>query len=141
MFTPDFSALTPEVALSAAGHVLALTPGQLPAPVTFAAFLVMGVLIGSRFSGQSWEALRSAMAAGIWVTFVTMLTTMLAVAGALLALGLPPALLIVAFAPGGVEAMAAISVTLGLDPAFVAAHHVTRLLILTVLIPLLMPRP
>ncbi|MHA6325952.1 AbrB family transcriptional regulator [Roseivivax sp. CAU 1753] len=128
------------MALSAAGHATALTPGQLPAPVTFAAFLVMGVLIGSRFSGQDRDNLRAALGAGLWVTAVTMITTLLAVGGALVALGLPPALLIVAFAPGGVEAMAAISVTLGLDPAFVAAHHVTRLLILTVLIPLMMGR-
>lgn len=132
------------MALSAGGHLSGLTPGGLPGPVNFTAFLVMGVLIGSRFSGQSWADVRAAMAAGAWVTAVTGVITVFAVLGAWVAMGLPPALLIVAFAPGGVEAMAAISVTLGLDPAFVAAHHVARLLILTALIPLLMgraPRP
>ncbi|SIS94366.1 hypothetical protein SAMN05421759_10751 [Roseivivax lentus] len=129
------------MALSAGGHLSGLTPGGLPGPVNFTAFLVMGVLIGSRFSGQGWRDVRAAMAAGAWVTAVTGAMTALGVLGAWIALGLPPALLIVAFAPGGVEAMAAISVTLGLDPAFVAAHHVVRLLILTALIPVLMARP
>ncbi|QRF65632.1 AbrB family transcriptional regulator [Ponticoccus alexandrii] len=126
---------------SAAGHALGLTPGQMPATVTFAAFLVMGVLIGSRFSGQGWDDLRASLWAGLWVTGVTVATTLLAVVVSMLALGLSPALLIVAFAPGGVEAMAAISVALGFDPAFVAAHHVMRLLILTFLIPMLLSWP
>jgi hypothetical protein len=56
------------------------------------------------------------------------------------AIGLTPTLLIVAYAPGGVEAMAAIAVQLGLAPAFVAAHHVARLLVLTLLVPLLLAR-
>lgn len=128
------------MALSAAGHLSELAPGQLPQPVTFVAFLVMGVLIGSRFSGQRWHDLRGALAAGVWVTTVNVVTTLAAVAVALIGLGFSPAVLLVAFAPGGVEAMAAISVTLGLDPAFVAAHHVARLLILTLLIPMLLPR-
>jgi uncharacterized membrane protein AbrB (regulator of aidB expression) len=38
--------------------------------------------------------------------------------------------------PGGLESMGALGVALGLDTAFIAAHHVTRLLLLTVAIPL-----
>lgn len=124
--------------LSAVGHAASLTPGRLPDPMAFAAFLIMGVLIGSRFSGQRWADLRAALAAGVWVTGVNVVTTMLAVLAAFAVLGLSPALLIVAFAPGGVEAMAAIAVTLGLDPAYTAAHHVMRLMILTALIPWLL---
>jgi uncharacterized membrane protein AbrB (regulator of aidB expression) len=45
-----------------------------------------------------------------------------------------------AFVPGGVEAMAAMAVLLGADPAFVAAHHVMRLFMLTALVPLLIGR-
>jgi uncharacterized membrane protein AbrB (regulator of aidB expression) len=45
-----------------------------------------------------------------------------------------------AFAPGGVEVMAAIAVETGLEPAFVAAHHVFRLIVLTVLVPVMIAR-
>jgi hypothetical protein len=41
----------------------------------------------------------------------------------------------VAFAPGGVEAMAAIALSLGYEPTFVAAHHVFRLFLLSFLMP------
>ena len=37
-----------------------------------------------------------------------------------------------AYAPGGVEAMAAMALALRLDPAFVGAHHVLRILGLNV---------
>jgi hypothetical protein len=41
----------------------------------------------------------------------------------------------IAFAPGGLETMAALSIMLGADPAFTALHHVYRLLFLTFLVP------
>ena len=44
----------------------------------------------------------------------------------------------VAFAPGGVEGMAAMALALDFDPAYVAAHHLLRLLALALVLPLLM---
>lgn len=123
---------------SAVGHVLSLTPGQPPQEAIYLAFLIMGTLIGSRFAGQKLSALRLDVLAGLWVTGVNVTITLGAIAVSMALMGLPPALLIVAFAPGGVEAMAGIAVTLGLDPAFVAAHHVMRLMILTVLMPVML---
>ncbi len=125
---------------SGVGQVFDLAPGPPPPAATFVAFLVMGILIGSRFVGQNLAGLRRDLLAGLWVTGTNVVVTLLAIGLSLSLVGLSPALLIVAFAPGGVEAMAAIAVTLGLDPAFVAAHHVMRLLVLTVLIPLLLSR-
>jgi uncharacterized membrane protein AbrB (regulator of aidB expression) len=62
---------------------------------------------------------------------------MLAAAAVAQVIDLPFAVFLLAFAPGGVEVMAAMAVQLALEPAFVAAHHVLRLLVLTVLIPVL----
>ncbi|WOI32183.1 AbrB family transcriptional regulator [Tritonibacter scottomollicae] len=123
---------------SALGHIFAVTPGRPPEEATFVAFLVMGTLIGSRFVGQKMSQLRLDLLAGLWVTGTNVLITLVAIAVSMQIMGMSPALLIVAFAPGGVEAMAAIAVTLGLDPAFVAAHHVMRLMILTILMPLML---
>ena len=53
---------------------------------------------------------------------------------------LPLGQLWVAFAPGGVEAMAAMGLALGYDPAFVAVHHLVRLAVLFVLVPLFLRR-
>jgi membrane AbrB-like protein len=127
------------IALSTLGHVLGLTQGTLPLWLTYAAFLVLGALIGTRFSGTDLALLRSSLVAGIAVTAL-MAALAAAFAFALAPLiDLSPALLLIAFAPGGLEAMIAMSVQLDLNPAFVTAHHVFRLLFLTVLIPLAIP--
>jgi len=47
---------------------------------------------------------------------------------------------LIAFAPGGLETMAAMSVILGIDPTFVATHHIARLLMLTVIVPVFVIR-
>ena len=72
--------------------------------------------------------------------FLTCLSILVAALGSLCAaafLDLDLAILLVSFAPGGVEAMAAIAAEMGLNPAFVAGHHVWRLMILTLLLPAL----
>ena len=126
--------------VSGAGHLSGLTPGALPPALGMGAFAVMGALIGTRFRGIGPGALVQGLGAGL---AVTVLACGFAVAGAAAvaqALDLPMAQLLIAFAPGGVEAMAAMAVQLQLAPAFVAAHHVARLLFLTVAIPLMLPR-
>lgn len=128
------------MALSAIGHGSDLTPGAMPAWMTVVAFVCMGALIGTRFRGLDRRGLGAAFLAGV---VTTLIACAVAAAGAWLAgglVGLPPAALLLAFAPGGVEVMAAIAIETGLEPAFVAAHHVFRLVVLTVLVPVLIAR-
>ncbi len=128
------------MAVSAIGHGSGIAPGTLPAWLASAAFLVMGCLIGTRFRGLDAAGFAGALAAGLASTLVA---CALAAGAAVLAagiVGLPPAALLLAFAPGGVEVMAALAVETGLEPAFVAAHHVFRLLILSVLVPVFLAR-
>lgn len=128
------------MAVSAIGHGSDLTPGIMPPALTTIAFVCMGSLIGTRFRGFDRRALPGALLAG---TITTLIACAVAAIGALLAaelIGLPAAALLLAFAPGGVEVMAALAIETGLEPALVAAHHVFRLFALGLLIPLLVRR-
>ncbi|MBF9060294.1 AbrB family transcriptional regulator [Rhodobacterales bacterium HKCCSP123] len=128
------------MAVSALGQGSDLTPGTMPDWMTITAFVCMGTLIGTRFSGLDRRGLAGAFLAGV---VSTLIACALAAAGAWFAagiVGLPPAALLLAFAPGGVEVMAAIAIETGLEPAFVAAHHVFRLVVLTVIVPVLILR-
>lgn len=128
------------MAVSGIGHGADLTPGTLPAWLMVVAFVCMGSLIGTRFRGLDRRGLLRATLAGV---LATLIACAVAAVGAWLAaglVGLPPAVLLLAFAPGGVEVMAAIAVQTGLEPAFVAAHHVFRLLLLGVLMPVVLAR-
>ena len=44
--------------------------------------------------------------------------------------------MLVAYAPGGLEAMTILAFALHLDPAFVGAHHLWRFLYVSVMMPL-----
>jgi uncharacterized protein len=128
------------MAVSGFGHGSGLTPGALPPWLTAAAFVAMGCLIGTRFRGLGRAGLLGSFVAG---TAATLIACAVAAVGAILTaelIGLPPAALLLAFAPGGVEVMAALAVETGLEPAFVAAHHVFRLVILTVIVPVFLAR-
>jgi len=128
------------MAASAIGHGSNLTPGALPAWGTTIAFIAMGSLIGTRFRGLDRHGLVDAFGAGVAATFVACAVAGIGAGLAAGIVGLPPAALFLAFAPGGVEVMAALAVETSLEPAFVAAHHVFRLVLLSVLVPVLLTR-
>lgn len=128
------------MAVSAIGHGTGITPGA-PTPImTIGAFIIMGSLIGSRFSGTTPSALKRYAFAGASVTAIASVVMLMGALALGTITGLNPLLLFVAYAPGGVETMAAISVQLDLAAAVVAAHHVARLLLLSVLVPIMMPK-
>jgi membrane AbrB-like protein len=124
------------MAVSAVTHGTGLVTGVAPNWMTMAAFVGMGALIGSRFGGVDRRLLKSAFLAGLLSTLVGCIIAALGAFIAARLIGLPPAALFLAFAPGGVEVMAALAIETGLEPALVAAHHVFRLTILGFLLPI-----
>ncbi len=123
-------------ALASAGLGLGgIVHGGAPDSILIPANVILGVMIGLRFKGISWVELRSALGDGFAGFVIAMV---LAVAGALatsLVAGLPIALTLLAFAPGGLEAMTIMAFALHLDPAYVAAHQVARYIGLVLLMP------
>lgn len=125
------------MAVSALGHGTDLTPGVMPPMLTTLAFVCMGSLIGTRFRGFDRKALPGALLAGAVTTLVACTVAALGALVAARLVDLPAPALLLAFAPGGVEIMAAIAIETGLEPALVAAHHVFRLFALGLIIPYL----
>ena len=125
---------------STLGHVTGLTPGTLPAWLMIPAFLVMGTLIGTRFSGMKPAQVRAALLAGLAVTLAGAGIAALAALPVALMLGIPQPHVLTGFAPGGLETMLALGAAMGASPGFIAACHIIRLLILSVLIPLALHR-
>ena len=122
------------------GHVTGLTPGTLPGWLMLPAFMVMGTMIGTRFSGMRLAQLRNALLAGLAITVIGVAVSALAALPVALVLKMPAAHVLTGFAPGGLETMVALAAALGANPGFIAACHILRLLILSVLIPLAVQR-
>lgn len=126
--------------VSSLSHASEMTPGSMPIWLMTPAFLVLGTLIGTRFSGMSVTIFRASLLAGLTTTIIAVALASLAALPVAWALGMPVPHVLAAFSPGGLETMVALSATMGASPGFVAACHVIRLLILTVLIPITLGR-
>ncbi len=123
---------------SAVLHAMELTPGVLPENIALPCFLIIGTLIGTRFSGIKLEQLKKALLAGLTTTFVSILLTVLTAVPVAYFLMMPTAHVVVAFSPGGLETMIAMGAVLGANPGFIAACHIGRLMLLPFLIPTLL---
>ena len=128
------------IVIGAAGQLTGLAAGAPPQPVLIGSLVAMGVLIGSRFDGVELGMLRRYALAGLAVTSLLLLVALVEALVVAALLGYPLDLLLAAYAPGGIETMAAIAVQTGLDSTFVAAHHVVRLLVLSILVPIAVAR-
>ena len=109
--------------------------GGAPDSILVPANIILGVMIALRFKGISLPELRTVLGDGFAGFAVAMV---IAVAGALFTsyvAGLPLALTLLAFAPGGLEAMTIMAFALNLDPAYVAAHQVARYIGLVLFMP------
>ncbi len=126
--------------ISTLSHLTGITPGPMHPWVALPGFLVLGSLIGARFSGISLSLLKSSLLAGLAVTAVGAAWSLCAAYLVAQFLDMPLIHVLVAFAPGGLETMIALGAVIGANPGFVAAIHVARLLMLIVLVPLMMPK-
>lgn len=121
---------------SAVLHGLGLVEGRLPPSILVVGFVATGSVIGVRFQGVRLPALAATLPGALGSVLLALLLSAAFAALGAFALGLPYGQLWLAYAPGGVEAMAIMAFALGLDAAFVGAHHVLRIVGLSLLHPL-----
>jgi membrane AbrB-like protein len=121
-------------------HATGLVHGRFPQPLVVAGLVATGAVIGARFRGTTLATVRRTVpGAAASVLIALAISAVIAGLGSWL-IGLPFGQLWLAYAPGGVEAMAAVALALALDPAFVGAHHVLRILGLNAVGPLWLRR-
>ena len=121
--------------LSAAAHMSGLTESAPPTLLVIVAQVVLGTILGCRFLGIAPAML---LIAGLLSLGATVLTLGLAVAAAMAmqawaGVDLDQGLL--ALAPGGLTEMGLIALAIRADVAFVALHHVVRILVVIVFAP------
>lgn len=128
------------MAVSIAAHLSGIVHGSIPLWLQIPVYIVLGGMIGTRFSGVNLKDLRNAFAAGASVTVVVGLISAIIAVGIAHLLGVPLGAALIAFAPGGLETMAAMAVIMHADPTYVGTHHILRLLFLSVLMPFVLSK-
>ncbi len=116
-------------------HGTALIEGGLPPWVRSVALVGIGALIGSRFARMKASTLLSHVNAALGSFVIAIIISAMFVAVIALTTHVRFADVIVAFAPGAMDAMLALALTLHIDPIFVGAHHLSRFVFVTITTP------
>ena len=117
---------------SALVHAVGLSSSAPPWEVVAVAQVVVGSAVGARFTGVPVRRVLRVMAASL-VSAVVMLAATVAFALVLApATGIDWRSIVLAYAPGGLAEMSLIALSLGIETAFVATHHVIRIALIVV---------
>jgi uncharacterized protein len=116
-------------------HGADLVQGGLPIWVRSVALVGIGAVIGSRFARMKMKTLLGHINAALGSFAVAILVSGVFVGLIVLTMHVRPGDLMVAFAPGAMDAMLALALTLHIDPIFVGAHHLSRFVFVTIATP------
>jgi uncharacterized protein len=116
-------------------HGTGVIEGGVPPWVRGVALVGIGALIGARFARMRIKTLLSHVNAALGSFAVAILISAIFVAVIVLTTHVRFADVIVAFAPGAMDAMLALALTLHIDPIFVGAHHLSRFVFVSITTP------
>ena len=123
--------------VSAVLHGGALVNVTMPFWLATAAMVGLGTVSGGRFSGMPFRLLLTYLGAALGAFAVSLFVTAAIGITVTLVVPLPVSDLIVAYAPGAVDAMMILALALHLDPVFVGAHHLIRVFVVSLGLPIL----
>jgi membrane AbrB-like protein len=116
-------------------HGAGLVDGGVPPCVRSIALVGIGALIGSRFARMKIKVLAGHLNAALGSFVVAIAVSGVFVLIIALTTQVHLSDVMVAFAPGAMDAMLALALTLHIDPIFVGAHHLSRFVFVTIAIP------
>ena len=116
-------------------HGVGWVDGGLPNWVRGVSLVGIGALIGSRFARMRIKTLAGHINAALGSFAVAIAVSALFVGIVALTTQVKVSDVVVAFAPGAMDAMLALALTLHIDPIFVGAHHLSRFVFVTIATP------
>lgn len=131
------AALLGPMLLSAGVHLAGWTVAKPPLELVAAAQVVVGTAVGCRFAGTSATLIMRTMVAAAGGTAVLAVATLAFALAIVQVTELSLKALVLAFAPGGLAEMSLIAIAVGADTAFVATHHIARVILIVVIAPML----
>jgi membrane AbrB-like protein len=116
-------------------HGTGWVEGGLPLWAYMAALIGIGTLIGTRFARISATTLLRHIMAALGSFIVAIAISAVFVTVIIFTTQTRLSDVIVAFAPGAMDAMLALALTLHIDPIFVGAHHLARFIFVSIATP------
>ena len=131
-----FGAMLTSAALHGSGYIHVVMPWWVANTVMIA----FGAVTGSRFAGTPLRLMADFIGAAFGSFAVAVAVTAVFAAALVGVLGLPIGEVMIAYAPGAVDAMMLLALALNLDPVYVGAHHLVRIFFVSLAMPLLARR-
>ncbi len=125
------------IGVSVLAHGFGLAPGRPLPAIQVAAQALVGAWVGTRFIGFDWHLLRRLIVSATAAFLAALAAATLFAAATASLIKASFVQVLVAFAPGGLEAMTMMAFALGLDPLFVGAHHLARFFLISLTLPFL----
>lgn len=116
-------------------HGTGTIEGALPDWLRNVALVGIGAVIGTRFAKMQVKTLLSHVHAALGSFAIAIIISAVFVAVIALTTHVRIGDIIVAFAPGAMDAMLALALTLHIDPIFVGAHHLSRFVFVSITTP------
>jgi len=132
---PAYALVGPMI-VSAALHVAGVTASRPPAELVAVAQVVVGSMIGARFTGLPLRLVLRGIVLAIGATGLLLLVAVAFGYAVDWTATVPFGSALLAFSPGGLAEMSLIALALGIDAAYVSSHHVVRIFMIVVAAPL-----
>ena len=126
------------VLVSGALHITGICEATIPPVIVALAQVVIGVSVGVRFVGTSMSSLGLSLAMAVFQALLLMLIALGAAWVGHLVTGYSPAAALLAYMPGGSPELSLVALSLNIEPAFVTSHHLLRITVLIMIMPLLL---
>lgn len=123
--------------VSSISHGTEFVTGVIPPVIATGGLVLIGLFIAERFRNVQRATLKRALMSALGSFTVGMIVAALFACVAAWLAGVSFANGLVAFAPGGLEAMTVLALILGLDPLYVGIHHLVRFLGIGLVLPFL----
>lgn len=111
-------------------HMLGLVEARVPIELVNAAQLVIGIHISCQFAGVTARELLSTVSVAFGYSIVLMIGAAIFTVLVVWATGIDQNAVALAYAPGGQPEMNLIALVLDFDPAYVALHHLLRVIVI-----------
>lgn len=125
---------------SAALHGAAIVHVAMPWWLTNTVMIAFGGVTGARFAGTTLRMLLNFLGAALGSFTVAAAITAVFAAGLVGLLSLPVSDVMVAYAPGAVDAMMLLALALHVDPVYVGSHHLVRIFFVLLSMPVVARR-
>lgn len=126
------------VLVSGALHITGICEAAIPPVIVALAQVVIGTSVGVRFAGTSLSTVGLSLIVAVVQAFLLMLIAIAAAWVGHAISGYSVAATLLAYMPGGAPELSLVALSLGIEPAFVTSHHLLRISVLIVIMPLLL---